>query len=77
MKNARAICPGVFVLNPFLVNVFIKLCHCEARSNLVAMHIGHALATRLPRYARNDIVFIVFTSHFYLLNTYGRSRAAA
>jgi hypothetical protein len=28
------------------------------RGNLVAMQIGHALATRLPRCARNDMVFI-------------------
>jgi len=40
---------------------FKKLCHCdeERRSNLVAIQIGHALATRLPRYARNDMLFNV------------------
>jgi cytochrome c oxidase assembly factor CtaG len=37
----------------------------ERRGNLVALQIGHALATRLPRYARNDIFFI-FPSFFRL-----------
>ncbi|UOE48470.1 hypothetical protein MTO98_29105 [Mucilaginibacter sp. SMC90] len=44
-----------------------KSCHCEERhgqkhlgrrGNPVAIQGGHALATRLPRYARNDIFFI-------------------
>ena len=37
-----------------------KPCYCEEerRNDLVAMQIGRALATRLPRCARNDIVFI-------------------
>jgi hypothetical protein len=43
-----------------------KPCHCEERhgqkhvgrrGNPIAIQGGHALATRLPRYARNDIFF--------------------
>jgi len=32
--------------------------HFRQRGNHVAIQGGHALATRLPRYARNDMVFI-------------------
>ena len=44
-------------------------CNCEEerRSNLVAMQIGHVLATGLPRYARNDTWFYLsFLANFDL-----------
>jgi hypothetical protein len=53
-----------------------KPCHCEERhgqkhlgrrGNPVAIQGGHALATRLPRYARNDMLLEIIS----FSNTYG------
>lgn len=47
--------------------VTVKSCLCEEpcghehsgrRGNLIAIQIGHAIVTGLPRYASNDIFFI-------------------